>query len=153
MEQINEPEEGWANSRAKRILQKDMLNGHVPMETGKMSTMDIYQMHEEYSRWRYEKFGRRIRDLRASLKKKTKRAEDDEEAFRIFVEQNPVSFFSAKGYIQWQGNKSHIIHYSIQALSASNYAAVESSSLESSASVMISSTKTSNNGCPISILY
>ena len=40
------------------------------------------------------------------MKGKTSRADEDQEAFDRFVRNNEVSFFSKKGYIQWQGSES-----------------------------------------------
>lgn len=106
-----EPKTKWKNSEAKRLLEKDILNGKVPLyakdENGKstMALQDIYTSRPEFSEYLYDKFSSRLSSLRKSLQDKKDRAAWDQEAFEIFKGKHPVlARFSRHGYIQWQGS-------------------------------------------------
>ena len=64
----------------------------------------VYAMHAEYLEWDFEKFSCRLAGIQKIIKKNIGRASDDEAAFDKFVENNPVSIHSHKGYIQWKGS-------------------------------------------------
>ena len=111
-----EPKIKWTDSKAKRILCKDVMNGLVPRfarDEQNKSTMplkDICNMHpDEYHHYDYNKFSSRLSGIRKSIEKKTDRATADQIAFDLYVANHNVSLFSAKGYIQWQG--SDVQHY------------------------------------------
>ena len=107
-----EPDIPWAKSKAKRLLYKEILRGDVPLEskyadnTSTMKLKDIYMMHPEYAEYKYEKFSGRLSSLRKTISVNQKRADDDQDAFDLFVQNNPISYYSQKGYIQWQGSES-----------------------------------------------
>ena len=106
---FKEPDIKWENSEAKKILYQDLLNGHVPLEAranGKSTTklQDIYAMHPEYSLYSYRQFSSRLRSLRTTAKRTLTRKTNDMNAFKICVQNHAPSFFSKKGYIQWQGS-------------------------------------------------
>ena len=54
----------------------------------------------------YKKFPGRLAGVRKIIKRKNTRADEDRAMFDKFVENNPISYFSQKGYIQWQGYES-----------------------------------------------
>jgi hypothetical protein len=107
-----EPKIKWKNSVARSLLYKDLKEGHVPLEdtdengNSTMALEDIYAMRIEYSYYVYEKFSSRLKSLRAIVKENNNRAEEDQRSFDNFVAIQPVSHFSHKGYIQWQGSES-----------------------------------------------
>jgi len=109
-DEIEEPKIGWAKSRARKLLYKDVKEGNVALEAygedGKKTTdnKEVYMLHPEYTEWKYKKFSSRLGGIRKIIKAKNGRAEDDQKAFDKFVENNEVSTVSHKGYIQWQGS-------------------------------------------------
>ena len=58
-------------------------------------------MHPEYN---YSKFSSRLSSLRKTIQISDRRADLDQEAFELFVQNNPILYYSHKGYIQWQGS-------------------------------------------------
>jgi len=110
---FKEPSIKWANSKAKKILYKDIMKGLVPItakdENGKstMELKDIYSMHPEYAEYDYEKFSSRLSSLRKTIAVKDARAEADQIAVDLFIKNRDApSLFSSKGYIQWQGSEA-----------------------------------------------
>jgi hypothetical protein len=102
-------------SRAKQLLYNDIKEGRVPLEakdSSNKSTMplkDIYNLHPtEFSKYHYSKFSSRVSSLRKTTKECNGRAVLDQEAFDNFIARHPVSLYSHKGYIQWQGAFSKI---------------------------------------------
>ena len=63
-------------------------------------------MHPEYSAYDYKKFASRLSSIRNTIKKLNNRADEDQDAFNCFVQNNDVSYYSKKGFIQWQGSES-----------------------------------------------
>ena len=63
-------------------------------------------MRLEYAEYHYNKFSSRLSGLWKTIKENDKRAQDDQEAFDLFAQNNPISYHSHKEYIQWQGSVS-----------------------------------------------
>lgn len=106
-----EPKIKWRNSHAKEKLFDDVKNGVVPLESkergkNKMTIREIYLMHPEYAAYDYEKFPSRLASIKKTVREMNTRADDDQEAFDVFVQNHDVSLFSKKGFIQWQGSES-----------------------------------------------
>jgi hypothetical protein len=74
-EKFIEPDVKWKNSKAKRLLYKDIVEGEVPpdaTDADGRSTMQlsvIYLMHPEFAEYDYEKFSSRLSSLRAAIVK------------------------------------------------------------------------------------
>jgi hypothetical protein len=102
----------WKKSKARRLLYKDIVEGEVPPDAtdadgrSTMQLSDIYLMHEEFAEYDYEKFSSRLSSLRKIIKDADNRAQADQEAFENFKNNHPVSLYSHKGYIQWQGSEA-----------------------------------------------
>ena len=100
----------WRESKARKILYDDIMNGLVPLhakDSNGKSTMklrEIYDMHEEYSDYSYKNFSRRVSSARKTLKIAQQRKQDDADAFQNFVDNNDAVYYSKKGYIQWKGS-------------------------------------------------
>ena len=109
---FQEPNIPWRKSRARKILYTDIKEGRVPRsakdENGRRTTdiKTVYLMHPEYALWDYNKFSSRLAGVRKIIGGKDARAQDDQNAFDLFVENNEIHSFSRKGYIQWKGSES-----------------------------------------------
>lgn len=111
---LGEGEKGmvkWKDSEARRLLYEDVLDGIIPL-TAKdseghttMELEEIYASRPEFAAFDFDKFSSRLENIRKLIIKEDNRAEDDEQAFEKFVRKHPVSFYSHKGYIQWQGSE------------------------------------------------
>jgi hypothetical protein len=108
---LKEPK-SWRNSRAKRLLYDDVKNAVVPLEAKDeynrptLPLKDIYLMHPEYARWRYDRFGSRLATIRKSVRENDKRSDYDRQLFEKYVTAHPISLYSHHGYIQWQGSEA-----------------------------------------------
>ena len=109
---FQEPNIPWRKSRARKILYTDIKEGRVPRsakdENGRRTTdiKTVYLMHPEYALWDYNKFSSRLAGVRKIIGGKDARAQDDQNVFDLFVENNEIHSFSRKGYIQWKGSES-----------------------------------------------
>jgi len=66
------PPSPWADSKAKKILLKDILDGTLPDSVG---PKDAYEMHPEYKRYVYERFRGNLYNLRRGIKRSAKEAD------------------------------------------------------------------------------
>jgi hypothetical protein len=111
-EKLEEPDIAWRDSKAKKLLYKALMRGKIPAKAkdqqnkSTMELKDIYIMRPEYSEYRYDMFSSRLSSIRSTFSTNTQRAQDDQAAFDVYVENNEVSTMSHKGYIQWQGSES-----------------------------------------------
>ena len=109
-EDWDEPKPKWRKSKARKLLYVDIIEGRVPRQardengrlTGKLK--DIYNSRPEFKQYHYSKFSSRLSSLRSTIASKDSRKELDQEAFDNYVANHPISYFSHKGYIQWQGS-------------------------------------------------
>lgn len=102
----------WKRSNAKKLLYEFLLDGTVPTEAKdkdgnvSMSIEDIYSLHEEFAKYRFDMFGGRLKRLRDKITELDGRAEQDLDAFNNYKSNHKPSLFSHKGFIQWQGSTS-----------------------------------------------
>lgn len=103
---VGEGENGlimWGKSDARRLLLKDISEGVVSDD---MPPQDVYFMRPSYAAYDYEKFEKRLNDVRKIVDASKGRADEDEEALAKYIEHHSVSTHSHKGYIQWQASES-----------------------------------------------
>lgn len=104
---FDEPKTKWKKSAAKRILYNMILDGEVSDEADKsMPLRDIYMLHPEFAKYKYENFSRRLAAMRKKIRELNNRAREDLHAFEVYKSNHQPSLFSHKGYIQWQGSTS-----------------------------------------------
>lgn len=110
-----EPNIPWGDSKAKRLLYTDLMNGNVPLESKDennrqtMPLRDIYLMRPEYAEYLFSKFSSRLSSLRKTAQANNRRAVSDQEAFDLFVQNNPISYYTRNGYTQWQGSEQQLL--------------------------------------------
>jgi hypothetical protein len=102
----------WKKSKARSLHYKYIVKGQVPLDAtdangrSTMQLREIYLMHLEFAEYDYEKFFSRLSSLQKIMKDADNRARADQEAFENFKNNQPVSLFSHKEYIQWQGSEA-----------------------------------------------
>lgn len=112
IKKFTEPKVKWKKSKARSLLYEYIVEGQVPPDAtdangrSTMQLREIYLMHPEFAEYDYEKFSSRLSSLRKIIKDADNRARADQEAFENFKNNHPVSLFSHKGYIQWQGSEA-----------------------------------------------
>ena len=105
---FEEPAIPWGKSNAKKLLYKDIVSGDVPLEQrgSNLTIEDVYCQRPEHAECDVGLFVSQLTSLRNMVRANLKRSNDDPEAFDNFVQNNPMSFDSHKGHIQWQGSES-----------------------------------------------
>ena len=105
-----EPKIKWKKSKARALLYQDIRDGSVPIDNpragGGMALKEVYALRIEFQEYNYSKFSARLASLRKVIADADNRAEADQAAFENFKANHPVSLFSYKGYIQWQGSEA-----------------------------------------------
>ena len=115
VESWDEPKTKWGKSKARKLLYKGILDGRVPRkatdEAGKRTAklIDFYNSWDEFKLYHYSKFSRRLGTLQSQIEERLARKDLDQEAFDNYVANHPVSLFSHKGYIQWQGSHAQAL--------------------------------------------
>ena len=94
--------------KSKKLLYKDIMRDLVPLkskdEHNNMTLREIYCMRPDYAEYHYNKFSSRLSGLQKTIEKYIQRANNDQEAFDIFDQNNPILHYNHKGHIQWQGS-------------------------------------------------
>ena len=110
-EEQPEPKPKWVKSRARKLLCADILEGRVPRKAkhsnGKFTKpklKEICHSRPELQKCHCSKFSSGLGSLRATIDDKMKRKDLDQAAFDSCIGSHPVSLFSHKGHIQWQGS-------------------------------------------------
>ena len=81
-----------------------------------MKLQDIYMMHPEHAEYDYEKFSSRVSAVRKVIKDSKHRETEDQIAFDNYRSNHPPSFFSHRGYIEWQGSEAQdYLHLDMEA--------------------------------------
>jgi hypothetical protein len=100
-ERKKDPSITWTKSQARKMLYEDICIGNVTIA---MKPEHVFMMHPEYKEYGWEKFPERLKSLLAIVREAKKRADNDLVAYQAFVQHNPVSTKSHKGYDHWPGS-------------------------------------------------
>jgi hypothetical protein len=110
---FKEPKIKWKDSKARRILYKELTGGNIPKDAkdsnGRFMVpllKDIYNMHEEYKLYDPKKFSSRLSSLRTQYHECMMRDAMDIEAFDNYRRNHQPSLFSHHGYPEWQGSEA-----------------------------------------------
>ena len=106
-----EPKVKWGKSKARKLLCVDIMEGRAPRssrENGRLTRglEDTHNSREEFKKHHHSKFSSRLGRLRKSIDDLMSRKDLDQQAFDNYVANHPVSHFSHKGHIQWQGSEA-----------------------------------------------
>lgn len=105
--QFVEPKIKWEKSKAKKNLYNLIMEGDIPDTDSESEDIEaVYLMDPEFLKYDYFKFKTRLSTMRSKIAQLNRRADDDWEAYQVFISIHTPSKFSKKGYIQWQGSTS-----------------------------------------------
>lgn len=106
-EQPNEPTVPWADSKARKLLVQDVLDGVVPLEPdNEMPLNVIFTSRPEFAEYGYTNFSSRLATIRHQTKRDNGRAADDLAAFEAFQALNIAHTHSPHGYPEWESSKA-----------------------------------------------
>lgn len=103
---------GWQYSEAKAALKAAILEGDVPLRPPPDEDEDdlivYFNCRPEVQNFGgFDLFKGRLNDLRDQIRNNLTRAEEDEEAFMVFVKNHPKATVAAKGnYPEWEGHEA-----------------------------------------------
>ncbi len=106
----NDAEVGWQYSNAKAALKAAIMEKEVPLRPVENEDEDDLYAYfhcrpEVANHGEFEKFKSRLNALRDQIRNEMSRAEEDEEAFLIYVKNHPKATTSAMGnYPEWEGH-------------------------------------------------
>lgn len=98
-----EPKIKWKKSKARQLLYEYVKSGALG-DDERVDYKELYESNPEYKKYDFDKFAGRVASIRKTVKENDARARLDLEAFKNYVERHEVSYFSHKGYTQWQGS-------------------------------------------------
>ena len=96
----------WKNSKAKNLLEEDLISGAIPLDSDDMKLMDVYHQRPEFSHFVYAHFRDRLRDLRRQIKDKNDRATSDSAALAHGQQIYPKATHNHRGEPPWEGLKT-----------------------------------------------
>ena len=105
-------QKGWQYSDAKAALKAAIMEGEVPLEASADEDENDLRVYFEgiphvLNYGGFDKFRKRLNDLRDQIRNDRTRAEEDEEAFFIFCKNHPKATVAAKGtYPEWEGSEA-----------------------------------------------
>jgi hypothetical protein len=112
---------GWHYSDAKAALTAAIMEGQVPLEAAEDEDQDDLMGYFEgipnvFSYGGFEKFKKRLNDLRNQLRDNKTRAEEDLEAYMIYCKNHGTATNSAKGdYPEWEGSEAqNLLRYDLE---------------------------------------
>lgn len=95
---------------ARKFLYEEIANERIPLNGKEMGPRAVYDKYKELSCFKlkgmeYGKdFTRRLRDLRAIIKRDRKRAIEDRNELAVLIRNHPVPEKNHKGEPQWNGS-------------------------------------------------
>jgi hypothetical protein len=96
----------WRNSKAKRLLYHDILDGVV---TASMEPATVFRMRPEYQVYHEDNFKTNLKNLKQAIKDKQEYAVIDSAAFAHDSRVNPPVEQTAKGCPRWNGSAAEAL--------------------------------------------
>ena len=90
----------WKDSRAKMLLQQDILDGQV---TASMKPQQVFEMRAEYKPYGIKRFRSNLYSLCLSTKENQGKADSDSAALVHDPRIHPKAVYTPKGYPRWDG--------------------------------------------------
>jgi hypothetical protein len=108
--------EAWANSKAKAILYKGLLDGSIPLCALEMGPQDVYLSHPEFAKWKYDNFRSNLNTLRKTICADKKLSRADEKALVKDRELYPKKLTNSRGEPVWDGSVAQkLLHADVAA--------------------------------------
>lgn len=94
-------DETWGKSEAKKLLAKDIIEGHV---TEDMKWQDVFWYRPEYSTTTHHLFSGRLKRLFKQISDAEKRAASDDAALAHDRALFPIASHNYRGELRWEGS-------------------------------------------------
>ena len=96
----------WRGSKARDILEKDLIRGDIPLEGNAMDAREVYLQRPEFADFEYNHFRDRLRYLRNQIKEKKNRATLAITALARDRQIYPKASHNHRGEPRWEGSEA-----------------------------------------------
>ncbi len=97
----------WRNSSAKRLLEKDLINGDIPINSADgMEPEVVYLQRPEFADFELAHFKARLRDLRRLIKDKRDTSASDSAALARDRQIYPKAAYNHRGEPRWEASEA-----------------------------------------------
>ena len=100
----NDGDPEWATSKAKMLLEKDLLSGSIPLDAADMEPREVYLQRPEFSEIEYTKFRTNLNSLRKSHREAQSLADSDLAALQHDLVLHPIKQTNHRGEPRWEGS-------------------------------------------------
>jgi len=94
----------WQYSQAKKLLEQDLRNGTIPLDSSVMGPKEVFVQHPEFAEFDYDRFRDRLRDLRRRLTEQNDRSASDMNALAHDRHIHPTPTHNSQGDPRWHGS-------------------------------------------------
>ena len=96
----------WQNSKAKKLLEKDLISGAIPLDRSDMEPSDVYLQRPEFADIEYGRFRARLLALRNQIKEKNDHAASDSASLTRDRHIHPKASHNHRGEPRWEGSET-----------------------------------------------
>jgi hypothetical protein len=96
----------WQNSEAKKLLEKDLISGTIPLYSGEMEPKVVYAQRPEFAGFKYKHFPNRLRALRRQIIEKKDLSMSDSAALPHDRRIHPKATHNHRGEPRWEGSEA-----------------------------------------------
>jgi hypothetical protein len=95
----------WRGSKARDLLEKDLISGDIPLDVNVMEAREVYIQRPEFADFEYNHFRDRLRYLRNQIKEKKDDATSASVALAHDRQIYPKASHNQRGEPRWEGSE------------------------------------------------
>ena len=99
----------WDKCLARTLLQRDLMNGVVPLSGYVMNGRKVQQTRPEYMAYDLEFFNDRLQTMRANMRKQHNNSQQDAIAYAHDRVMYPTPTHNANGILRWEGSEAETL--------------------------------------------
>jgi hypothetical protein len=96
----------WNKSEARRLLERDLATGDIPVCGREMGSRTVYESRPEYAAYPFDIFVRRLAAMRKTAKGQNARRVNDVAAHAHDVALRPQATHNTNGVARWEGSNA-----------------------------------------------
>jgi hypothetical protein len=96
----------WRGSKARDLLEKDLVSGDIPLDVNVMDAREVYVQRPEFADFEYDHFRDRLRYLRNQIKEKKNSATLASTALARDRQIYPKPSHNHRGEPRWEGSET-----------------------------------------------
>jgi hypothetical protein len=95
----------WRGSKARYLLERDLISGDIPLDGNVMEAREVYLQRPEFADFEYAHFRDRLRYLRSQIKEKKDSATSARAALAHDRQIYPKATHNNRGEPRWEGSE------------------------------------------------